>query len=128
MHHRTNTLDWVQGEARELVIKHLAQMTICSYQGHSQDFSKGTHNSPNRFARATKTSLAIKMKCALFFQLFHVYFRQLSLKWKIQVNFPTESWGLHPSSDSERKLNLFLCSRPPNIVAKGTLRWCSYRL
>ena len=44
----------------------------------------------------------------------------------MQVNFPSESWGPHPSSDSERKLNLFLFSRPPNMVGKGTLRSCSY--
>ena len=25
------------------------------------------------------------------------------------MNFPTESWGPHPSSDSEKKLNLSLC-------------------
>jgi len=33
---------------------------------------------------------------------------------------------VNSSSDSERKLNLFLCSRPPNTVGKGTLRSCSY--
>ena len=31
------------------------------------------------------------------------------LKWQIQVNFPTESWGPHPSSDSEKKLNFSMC-------------------
>ena len=40
-------------------------------------------------------------------------------KWQIQVNFPR---------DSEKKLNLSLCWRPPNNVAKGNLRSCSYRL
>ena len=29
-----------------------------------------------------------------------------------------ESWGPHPSSDSEKKLNLSLCLRPQNNVAK----------
>ena len=39
-----------------------------------------------------------------------------------------ESWGTHPSSDSEKKLNLSLCLCPPNNVAKGNLTSCSYRL
>ena len=34
----------------------------------------------------------------------------------------------HPISDAEKKLNLSLCLRPPNNVAKGNLRSCSYRL
>ena len=35
----------------------------------------------------------------------------------------------HPISDSEKKLNLSLCLRPPNNVAKGNfLRLCSYKL
>ena len=34
----------------------------------------------------------------------------------------------HPISDSEKKLNLSLCLRPPNNVGKGNLRSCSYRL
>ena len=50
------------------------------------------------------------------------------LKWQILVNFPTEYWGPHPSSDSEKKFNLFLCLRPPNNVAKGNLTSCSHKL
>ena len=46
----------------------------------------------------------------------------------MQVNFPMKSWGPHPSSDSEKKLNLSLCLRPQNNVAKGNLTSCSYRL
>ena len=41
---------------------------------------------------------------------------------------PTEFWGPHQGSDSEKKLNLSLCSRPPNNVAKGHLTSCSNRL
>ena len=38
---------------------------------------------------------------------FLTFFELISLlKWQILVNFPTESWGPHPSSDSEKKLNL----------------------
>ena len=70
-------------------------------------------------ARATKTFLVIEMNACLISTL---------LKWQILVNFPTEYWGPHPSSDSEKKLNLFLCLRPPNNVTKGNLTSCWYKL
>ena len=50
------------------------------------------------------------------------------LKCQILVNFPTEYWRPHPSSDSEKKFNLFLCLRPPNKVAKGNLTSRSHKL
>ena len=31
MRHRTSALEWVQGKARESVIKLLVQLTICNY-------------------------------------------------------------------------------------------------
>ena len=59
-------------------------------------------------ARATKMSLVIKMNARFF--CFNIFaFISTLLKWQIQVNFPTEFWGPHPSSDSEKKLNLSLC-------------------
>ena len=72
--------------------------------------------------------------CQMFLCLFVVFFflnflafLSSLLKWQILVNFPTGSGGPHPSSDSEKKSNRFLCLRPPNNVAKGNFKLCSYR-
>ena len=71
-------------------------------------------------------------KCALFFFFFFNFFEFISVNSLEMTNIgelPYGVLGTAPKFESAKKLNLSLCLRPPNNVAKGNfLRWCSYKL
>ena len=64
----------------------------------------------------------------LFLKTFLAFISVNSLKMANKGELAYEVLKPHPILDSEKKLNLSLCLRPPNNVAKGNLRSCSYRL
>ena len=63
-----------------------------------------------------------------FLKAFFAFICVNSLKMANKAELANGVLEPHPISDSEKKLNLSLCLRPPNNVAKGNLRSCSYRL
>ena len=69
------------------------------------------------------------MEPSIFFFNFFEFISVNSLKMANIGELPCGVLGTAPKFGSAKKLNLSLCLRPPNNVAKGNfLRLCSYKL